>query len=197
MTELYINNRQVVLPEDFGCTLTRENTHVTKRGDYTLDVTLSLLDPVNAAIFGYVNRQNTSLSVKTGTAILICESQEELNGTFTVMGHTDVDITLQLLADNSAFNFLMKTGLASKKIWTLDFGTETAIDYARAKASIDGTNPNEHFWCVPVLFTDKWANDYTYMARSGNYKVQYETVPLRLRIEETVLWRHFLGGNRY
>jgi hypothetical protein len=171
MTELYINKRQVTLPEDFNITLTRENVHVTKRSDYTLDVTLSLLDPVNAAVFGYVHRLNTKQSITTGTAILICDAQEELNGTYTVTAITDENITLQLLADNSSFNFLLKTGYSTKKIWMLDFGTETAIDYARAKASMDGTNPNEKFLCVPVKFTDTIANDYVYETTTTNLYV--------------------------
>ena len=60
MTNLYINGVAVVLPSGFSISVKQENAFFTKNGEYTYDIELSLQDPVNARLYGFLNRLNTT-----------------------------------------------------------------------------------------------------------------------------------------
>lgn len=108
MTELYIAGQLVVLPESFSITIIEENPFFTKNGKYSYDITLSLLDPINARIYKHLNRvNNKAVLPKNRTAYLVVDNEVVLNGTEVILEHTDKEVKIQLLSGNSELNFLI------------------------------------------------------------------------------------------
>ena len=54
MTQLLIAGVEVVLPQNFSCTVKRENSFFTKKGEYTYDVTLRLDNSTNRNLYGFL-----------------------------------------------------------------------------------------------------------------------------------------------
>lgn len=169
MIQLFVNNYECVIPDDFTFTQIEENPEITNKGEFTLDMTLSLLEAKNAIAFGFINRQNKTNIVKTADARMIDDGRVKL-GKIIIAKNTDIDVTFQFVAGNSEFNYEIKKD--NRKIWELDFGTiEAPIQYEDALFSI-GCNgygyynigPRSvyiNFVCAPVLLGDEVVNDYT------------------------------------
>ena len=89
MTNLYINGVAVVLPSGFSISVKQENAFFTKNGEYTYDIELSLQDPVNARLYGFLNRLNTTERPETKRkAVLVADNRVYLNGTEIITGWT-------------------------------------------------------------------------------------------------------------
>lgn len=168
MIQFFANNYELVLPDDFSTPIIDENALITRNGEYSLDMTLSLLESNNALAFGFPQRINAKSILKEVDARMI-DNLKVITGRFVVISNTNTSITIQFIAGNSELNFLSKQ---SKKIWELDFGTESDVNYSRALFSIqhpgygDVVEDGEiigfnKFVCVPVKFSNLIANDYT------------------------------------
>lgn len=160
MISFYINNIEIVLPEDFSVTLIEENPLVTRKGDFSLDVETSLLEPRNAKAFKHINRINKSSIEKTGDCKMLINN-EFIYGQYSVLGYTDISVKWQFIAGNSYLNYLAKD---DQKIWEFDFGTESAVDFAKALLSIQnpGYSSTNHFVCAPVKSGSIVLNNYTF-----------------------------------
>ncbi len=162
MIQLFVNNHELLLPDDFTFTLIEENPLITNNGDFTLDITLSLLESKNAIAFGFLNRLNLTTIVKTAEASMIIDGVQRI-GTIAISNNTNTEVTFQFIAGNSALNYKSKNG---KKIWELDWGVETSIDYNKALESIQTpgysnvTGSIRNFVCAPVLITDTIYNNF-------------------------------------
>ena len=162
MIQLFVNNHELLLPDDFTFTLIEENPLITNNGDFTLDITLSLLESKNAIAFGFLNRLNLTTIVKTAEASMIIDGVQRI-GTIAISNNTNTEVTFQFIAGNSALNYKSKNG---KKIWELDWGVETSIDYNKALESIQTpgysnvTGNIRNFVCAPVLITDTIYNNF-------------------------------------
>ena len=76
MTELFINGVSVVLPKDFSVQVKRENSFVTKNGEYTYDITLPLTNPINAELYKNINRLNNLQRLETKrSAVLVADNR--------------------------------------------------------------------------------------------------------------------------
>jgi len=161
MTELIINGVRAVLPDNLKFTLFEENPLITQRGEFSLDIELSLLNSTNAKIFKHLDRLNSIDTFNEATANLIVDNEQK-NGKIIDIQSTDKVVKFQFLAGNSEVNYIS----SDKKIWDLNWGTETAIDYARALKSIGYSGygkyrpPHEEFYynnfvCTPVQTVDK------------------------------------------
>lgn len=148
MIQIFVNNRELILPDDFSLNLIEENPEITNKGEYTLDITLSLLEPKNAIAFKFLNRINISDISKTADARIIVDGRIR-NGMIVVLKNTDIDVTFQFLSGNSELNYIAKT---EKKIWELDWGSEFAIDFTKAMLTINNPGYGEvsNFVCAPV-----------------------------------------------
>lgn len=108
MTELIIDGVQVVLPKDFSVQVKRENPLITKNGEYTYDITLSLTNATNAALYSHLNRLNSVEEVKTKrSAVLRADNRVYCNGTEIVTGWTDDTVSLQVASGNSELNYFI------------------------------------------------------------------------------------------
>lgn len=164
MIQFFINNIEIVLPDDFSVTHFDENALITKSGEFTLDNETSLLEPVNAKAFNHMYRLNKSTVDKDGDCRMILNGQVK-NGKFVVLSNTNTSVKWQFVCGNSEVIYVTAN---DKKIWELDFGTETEITYERALASV--TNPlwTNNFVCVPVKFSNCIANNYVVEDISAN-----------------------------
>lgn len=120
MTELYIDKQLVVLPETFSITIIEENPFFTKNGKYTYDISLSLLDPINARIYKHLNRINRKGGIpKNRSAYLVVDNEVVLNGTEVILEYTESEVKIQLVSGNSELNFLIG---GDRKLRDLDLG---------------------------------------------------------------------------
>lgn len=197
MTELIINGTRAVLPRDINFTMLEENALFTKNGDFSLDITLSLMNPVNQKIFKHINRLNVADVITEAEGILIVEN-EVTKGRIVEIKNTDTSVSFQFVAGNSELNFLAQN---DKKIWQLDFGAEDPVDYERALFSIKHPGYGEvivddevigfnKFVCVPVKFANMIANDYT--IQPGYYLQQDAEIDGVNNIVIQPYWMHYI-----
>ena len=110
MLSLYIDGRRAVIKEGSTITLTLENPFYTDSGEYTYDVTLPLKGCVeNQRIFGSLQHPAVShkfLASRKYPFRLVTELLT-LEGKAVVTSVTHEEVTVQLLAGNSALNFDM------------------------------------------------------------------------------------------
>lgn len=125
MTNLYIDGVEVVLPSGFSIVVKQENAFFTKNGEYTYDIELSLNDPINAKLYGFLNRLNkTEQPTTKRKAVLIADNRVYINGTEIITGWTDETVTIQLVSGNSELNFFVG---ADELISTLDMPVTNPI----------------------------------------------------------------------
>lgn len=114
--ELYINDEQVVLPEDFSITYIETNRAINKSIDYTYDFDISLKHWKNAEIFGYLFRKNKIDFPKNMPATLRID-YKEINGIVIVLSNTERGAKCQFVSKSSAYDSLMDS-----KVYELDWG---------------------------------------------------------------------------
>lgn len=163
MTELVIGGRRVVLPKSLSFTLIEENAEITSAGEYTWDISVSLKNKINAVIFKNIYRLNVSTVDVTCDATLIIDNSVR-NGKIIIQSNTDAEVKFQFVAGNSELNYNAKSD--TRKIYELDWGTESAIDFAQALQTLSypgyGTfsGVKNNFVCTPVKIGDQIANDF-------------------------------------
>ena len=128
MTQLIIDGQEAVLPQDFSCTVKRENSLFTKNGEYTYDVNLRLDNPTNRALYDFLHRVNKTDSYRTGRkAELIADGHAFTRGTEIVTRWTEDTVTIQIVSGASELNYFIGQ---NKKISELDMGEIEAEDIA-------------------------------------------------------------------
>lgn len=157
MIELYINSEKVILPADFSMTFNEENPKFTKRGEYSFDITLSLENKINSRIFKHINRRNNITLMKEADALFLVD-ERRFYGMAVDIENSDVDVSFQFVSGNSEVNFES----TEKKIWQLDWGSETEITYAQALDSITAPSYLKKYVCAPVKFTNTVSNSPLY-----------------------------------
>ncbi|MEI7503252.1 MAG: hypothetical protein WCJ61_08200 [Paludibacter sp.] len=183
MIQLFVNANELFLPLDFSITLIEENPIITANGEFTLDISLSLLEPMNARAFGFLNRINKYFAPdykKDAPAYMIIDGAARY-GKIIVLSNTDIEVTFQFIAGNSALNYDLRKD--DRKIWELDWGTiPIAITYTVALDSIKRngycvymipptTMPHyNNFVCAPI-----YSNDGTNPLIINNYTLGGQT----------------------
>lgn len=144
MTELLIDGVRVVLPPDFSIPYTTENPFLTKSGEYTLDIELSLLDSTNARLYRHLGRFNASQVFTGRKLVLISNNFVLINGTEIILEVTDSVVKIQAVSGNAELNFLG----SEKKITDLDLGFVSEYTYASARFPIDSPEVAEQYPCT-------------------------------------------------
>lgn len=123
MTELYINGQSIDLPLGFSHTVTEENPCFGKRGQYTLDIEISMNSPVNARVFKHYNRTNNIEPIAEDMkAILLIDNKVWLKGTVIILEPSTAALKIQLVSGNSELNYIAG---ANKNIRLLNLGFDT------------------------------------------------------------------------
>lgn len=158
MIEFYIEDNEVVLSSDFSFNWTEENPEVTSDGEFSLDMTISLVPAQNVIAFGFLNRLNKASITKTVTAKLVIDGGIH-SGTFVISTNNNISVVGQFLSGNSELKYIAKN---ENKIYDLDWGTETEIDYIRALDSINQPGYGKYnFICTPVILSNEVVNFYS------------------------------------
>lgn len=172
MTQLYIENQEVALPEDFTFDLIKENAFFTKGGSFTLDISINLDIPVNARLYKHLNRFTSSSSFKNRSARLIVDGRTILNGTEIVLEVNELSASIQLASGNSELNYLIGS---DEKISTLDLGAVPYPSEDEALATFSKGYPESDYICAPV----KAVSDNHAVALNSlkGYKIKYNDLP--------------------
>ena len=146
-TQLIIDGREVVLPQNFSVTVKRENSFFTKSGEYTYDVTLGLDNDVNRSLYGFLGRINKADRVASDRkAVLIANGHVYCRGTEVITRWTDETVTLQIVSGESELNYFIGQ---DRKIEDLDLGKVGPI----ATEWMEGQTPvysTDDYCLVPV-----------------------------------------------
>ena len=189
MTQLYIDGIESVLPADFSVAVKRENPLYTKNGEYTYDITLSLMPSINADLYAHINRLNRSTPQATGReAILVADNRVYCRGTEIVTAWSEDSVTLQIASGNSEVNYLMggDTPISSLRM------TNHAWQPLDAQRYITETYPSVPFCLCPVynentdLVINDWAGEDQTLP-SADYVTQWMEQPYLMAYIREVL----------
>lgn len=98
----------MVLSKDFSIQVKRENSFITKNGEYTYDITLQLTNPTNAALYKHLYRLNSTLKIEEKrSAVLIADNRVYCNGTEIITGWTESTVSIQVASGNSELNYFI------------------------------------------------------------------------------------------
>lgn len=183
MTQLYISGVEVVLPQDFGVSIKRENSFFTKNGQYTYDCTLKLDNHVNATLYGFLNRMNKqeALGLKR-SAVLIADGHVYCRGTEVISSWTDKTVTIQIVSGNSELNYFIgqslmvsflsgPTGMGSIEgdIQAPFVGANAATDPKYTPPDAQGEGGLDY--CMPTIYdptTDTYYNQYVHRLKNDH-----------------------------
>jgi hypothetical protein len=149
MTELFVNNEQVVLPENFSTDIIEGNPFINPIGETSLDITVSLLEPGNAHIFGYLQRTNSNKDVAESLPCTLIVNTKEYHGLCIILEFSDEDVSIQLVFKNSIFAYAIDDDLMLRD---LDLGTATIP--SNIPAHFDLTYPDTDFQLLMLYDPD-------------------------------------------
>lgn len=148
------------LPADFSLEMQRENPLFTRRGDYTYDINISLLDPLNRSIYRHLDRLTSTTRPENRKAKLICDGHVICDGTEVVLKKESNYVKIQILAENSEMNYLVGGDF---KIRDMNFGNMTNGP-STTDAEKDGSAvyPDMKHGVMMVRDTNAKDNEYPY-----------------------------------
>lgn len=173
MTELIIDGVQVVLPSDFSVSVKRENPFFTKNGEYTYEITLSLVNPTNAALYGFLSRINSVADIKEKrSAVLIADNRVYCNGTEVITGWTDKEVNVQIVSGNSELNYFIGSDELISTLTSMPESDPMSSDRGASFNYITKRYPEVDFNTVPVYDStnQEWLNNWTMQYRGGAFQ---------------------------
>lgn len=147
MTELFIDNKSVTLPQGLDLKIKQQNPLITKNGTFTLDLTLSLLERNNSILYKHIERLQAAAAFDNRKALLISDGHIIINGTEAFISNTNEEVKIQLLSGNSELNYFMGT---DAYISSLDLGAETDLSNERLNQVVKKSFPETPF-CTPMV----------------------------------------------
>lgn len=160
MTQLFIAGMEAVLPENFKCKSVIENPLFTKASDYTLDITLSLENPINARIYKHINRINSLSRFESREAMLVSDNEVVIKGIEILLSYTNKEVSIQIAAGNSSLNYLIGNDI---ELRSLNLG-EAVINKSTITSNLELDYPAVDFQLLPFFDPDTefLGNRYTY-----------------------------------
>lgn len=120
MIEAFVDGQRLTLPDNFSLKLTEENPYFTKKGVYTWNLDLSLLDNNNARIYGHLYRRNSTAPVNLKRPVVfVVNNKVEFRGTEAILAKSGDIVSVQFVSGNSELNYISGSDL---KIRSLDLG---------------------------------------------------------------------------
>jgi len=166
MTELILNGTSIVLPQGFSYQFVEENSILTKNGEYSFDIEISLLNAINGKFFNHINRFNASKDKSLTSAVLIVDNNVRLNGTGKIISINNDTVKIQILSGNSELNYICDDKLMLSSI---NFGSVAdPITLEVAVASIMTTWPNMNFVCARNTIANE---PYNFIVRKSDVEV--------------------------
>lgn len=147
MTELFIDNKPVMLPAGLDLKVKQQNPLITKNGTFTLDLTLSLQERNNSILYRHIERLQTAAAFNNRKALLISNGHIIINGTEAYISNTNEEVKIQLLSGNSELNYFIGS---DAYISSLDLGKETDLSNEHFNIAIKSYFPYVNFACPMV-----------------------------------------------
>lgn len=162
MLKLLIDSQEVRLSEDLGTDYFVTNPYFTRTGEHTYDIDIDLSDPVNAAIYGHIDRADVGNRYRNRSALLISEYGVLMRGTEVILQLEDGHAKIQLVAGNSEMNYIAGDSLM---LDMLDLGEIETLNASVATQSLSGSYPEWDFVCCPICtFNEEETADYEFIA---------------------------------
>lgn len=169
MVKLLIDSQEVRLSEDLGTDYFINNPYFTRTGEHTYDIDIDLSDPVNAAIYGHIDRADVGTRYQNRSALLISEYGVLMRGTEVILQLEDGHAKIQLVAGNSEMNYIAGDSLY---LDMLDLGEIETLNSTVATQSLSGSYPEWDFVCCPICtYNDEETADYEFIADPSAAKV--------------------------
>lgn len=158
MTQLFIDNQEVVLPSNLSVDLIVSNPLLTKEGTTTYDIDIDLRNQQNARIYRHINRINTTEHPKSRTAVFMVDGHTILKGTEIILKINGDKAKIQIVGGNSEFNYNNK----DTRLRDLDLGHITPaqgdeITPQEAYLTLSQQYPQANHVFTPVLTLYKYA----------------------------------------
>lgn len=164
MTELFIDNKPVTLPQGLDLKVKQQNPLVTKNGTFTLDLTLSLQERNNSILYKHIERLQAAAAFDNRKALLISNGHVILNGTEAYISNTNEEVKIQLLSGNSELNYFMGTDVY---ISSLDLGKETDLSNEHLNQVIKKGFPDTAFVTPMVKIGSSIYNEHPEIGFDG------------------------------
>ena len=166
MLKLLIDSQEVRLSEDLQTDYFITNPYFTRTGEHTYDIDIDLSDPVNAAIYGHIDRADVGTRYHHRSALLISEHGVLMRGTEVILQLEDGHAKIQLVAGNSEMNYLAGDSLY---LDMLDLGEIETLTSSVATQSLSGTYPEWDFVCCPICtYNEEETADYEFIADASS-----------------------------
>lgn len=112
MIELFVDNQRIALSADQEMTIISRNPLLTREGDYTLDINISLNNAENAKAYKCIDRVTNTITLSKNRKVLIYkDGRVILDGTEAILSSSEEEVKIQILSGNSELNFCMKDDL--------------------------------------------------------------------------------------
>lgn len=167
MTNIFINNKPAILPEDLSVTLRFENPYFTRTSNYSLDVELPM--PANYSIFGHINRLDVRKQKIILPAKVIIDGKVLLDGSAVLVGMYDRSVKIQLVSGNAEFNILTNTNVYIDELNLGEIVPPQApqngypFSNDKKKEIYGSVDKVQSVW-LPVMYdTNKWYNEIVYI----------------------------------
>lgn len=171
MTQLFIDGKQAVIPEDFNVTVYYENAYFTKSSTYSLDVELPM--PENRHIFGMMSRMDKTKKQATYSAILIADGIRLVYGSAIVTGVTDTSVKVQLMSGNSEFNYILDDESYIDEVsWDYVEGDKSPFN---GQCQILNVQVEDEFEMSMIKTVSGWVKNGDYRVSVGGFCLPYLT----------------------
>ena len=152
------------MPAEFSVSVKRENPFFTKNGEYTYEITLSLVNPTNVALYGFLSRINSVADIKEKrSAVLIADNRVYCNGTEVITGWTDKEVNVQIVSGNSELNYFIGSDELISTLTSMPESDPMSSDRGASFNYITKRYPEVNFNTVPVYDStnQEWLNNWT------------------------------------
>jgi len=154
MTQLYIDSKEVKLPDEFELELITENPYFTRVGSYTYEIDIDLRDPINRDIYRNINRADVTQRIQNRKAVLISGASITISGIEVILSIDSYMAKIQIVAGNSQLNYEGgESSIRTVRFDRVSYMPENAIE------TLKGAYPQYDVTYPPVIsFIDKDGN---------------------------------------
>lgn len=148
MIKLLIDGSEVRLAADISLEFYDRNPFFTSEGQHTLDIDISLADPLNAAIYNAMHRIDVVHRPQNRQAVLYCEKGIIIKGTEIILEIDERSAKIQIVSGNSEFNYLIGS---DRYLHDLPLGSIDNLTEEKAQQSLYNYYPQCDYVCTPVV----------------------------------------------
>lgn len=167
MIELFIEENQIHLSSQAVINIVSRNPFLTKEGEFSFDIDISLQAEENRRAYANIDRINNTVdSKKDRSVVLYANGKLLLTGTEVILESSASSVKIQILSGNSELNYKMK----DVYIRNMDMGTFEFNPGDAAEANVSATGP----CCFPLVLV----KDESATILRNNFTRRYLVGPL-------------------